>query len=123
MPARPALLPGGAPGRGQWTSAIFTLLVGVLLVWGLSAFYTTGIIRLLGVGVPLSEVPSLHVHFALVSIILTAAILWLAVPHRGRFGRISFYLLSGVAPGAIVGRGLKQLAQYRSAMRLHRLHQ
>ena len=119
---KPVFLNGEAPQRKQLAHACVLLAVGILMAWLLSVLYTTGLMRMLGVAQPIATVPNLYPHFGLISFIFTAAIVWMAIPDRGRFGRMVFYLISGIAPGAIVGHGMRKLTRYRTAARLYHQH-
>lgn len=108
--------------RKQPGQACLLLVVGILMAWLLSAIYTTGLMRMLGVAQPISTVPHLYLHFGLISMIFTAGIVWMAIPDKGRLGRMAFYLISGIAPGAVVGHGVRLLSRYRTATRLYHAH-
>lgn len=119
---QPVMLGPEALHRRQWWRAILTLSLGIVLAWTLSALYAAGLIRMLGVEAPLWQTPELFLPFGLVSLILTAGIVWLANwgDGRGRLGQFFFYVISGVAPGVAVNHGIRMLSRYRSAMKLHR---
>ena len=117
---QPVMLQGEETYRRLLWRALFTLGIGVILAAAISAIYATGIIRMLGVETPLLQTPGLAPHFGVVSLIFTASIIWMAFPDRGRFARTLSTLISGVAPGITVGHGIRLLARYRAAMKLHR---
>jgi hypothetical protein len=119
---RPVFLNGEAPQRKQLVQALLLLAIGVSLAWVLSAFYVTGLMRMLGVVHPLSTVPTLYPYFGLISVIFTTGIVWMSIPNKGWLGRVSFYLISGIAPGAAVGHGIRLLVRYRTTARLYHQH-
>ncbi len=120
---RPVMFNGRAPQRGYLWRALITLAIGVLLAAAIAALYTSGLIRLLGVETPLLQTPGLIPRFGVLSVIFTAGIVWMAIPHRQGFGRLCVCLISGVAPGVTVGHGIRMLSRYRTAMRLHQQRQ
>ena len=120
---RPVFLNGEGPQRKQLAQACLLLLIGIAMAWALSALYTTGLMRMIGMAQPISAAPHLYLHFGVISVIFTAGIVWMAIPDRGWFGQMAFYLISGIAPGAAVGHGVRLLTRYRTAARLYHQHQ
>ena len=119
---KPVFLHGEAPQRKQLAQGCLLLILGVSMALLLSALYTAGLMRMIGVTQPISTVPHLYLHFSLISVIFTVGIVWMAIPDRGRYGRMAVHLISGIAPSAAVGYGVRLLSRYRTATRLYHQH-